>query len=100
MKKCLGLSGEVRLKQDIYDVLRRADLIWDKSGEKQPRRRKEARKLLAERGRRTNDSKLRDFFLILLQKVTLFIFSNDPIQFDVHGLAPVCPSRLWFRFLP
>lgn len=31
----MWLSGEVRLRQDNYDMLRGADLIWDKSGEKQ-----------------------------------------------------------------
>lgn len=39
----MGLSGEVRLGQDIYDRLGGAALIWDKSGEKQLSRGKEAK---------------------------------------------------------
>lgn len=86
--------------QDIYDMLRGADLIWDKSGEKQQRRRKEA-KLFAERERerRPDGSKQRDFS-DFAPEIYAFHFSNDPIQFDFNGLALVSLSRLWLRFLP
>lgn len=84
--------------QDIYDMLRGVDLIWDKSGEKQQRRRKEA-KLFAERETRPDGSKQRDFS-DFAPEIYAFNFSNDPIQFDFNGLALVCLSRLWHRFLP
>lgn len=45
LKKRLMLSAEVRLWQDSYEMLRGADLIWDKTGEKQQRGRKEAKLL-------------------------------------------------------
>lgn len=75
------------MRQDIYDMLRRADLIWDKSGVKQPRRRKEA-KLLAERetDRQTGGLTVQNReFSDSAPEIYAFHFSNDPIQFDFKG---------------
>ena len=79
-----------RPRRDIYDVLRGANLIGEKSGEKQPRRRKEA-PLLAERERETRSdaSTLRDFGFC--SRNACFSFSNEPIQFGFNGLSQVLP---------